>query len=85
MNVYFRAWVGGDKDGHPGVNEKTLVESLNLSRSYLIAFLDKKLRRCHELALLLSDKQSRSVGDRLEKLLKILRQQPLLLVLQHRK
>ena len=72
VNVSFRAWVGGDKDGHPGVNEKTLVESLNLSRSYLIAFLEKKLRRCHHLTLLLSDKQSRSVGGRLERLLKML-------------
>ncbi|MBC19990.1 MAG: phosphoenolpyruvate carboxylase [Planctomycetaceae bacterium] len=72
VNVYFRAWVGGDKDGHPGVDEKTLVESLNLSRSYLTAFLEKKIRRCHHLAQLLSDKQSRSVGDRLTKLLKML-------------
>jgi phosphoenolpyruvate carboxylase len=33
--VYLRSWVGGDKDGHPGVDEKTLVASLELSRRYL--------------------------------------------------
>ena len=36
-----RSWVGGDKDGHPGVNEKTLIESLQLSRDHL-------RRICHQ-------------------------------------
>jgi len=43
MNISFRTWVGGDKDGHPGVNEKTLLESLNLSRKLLLNFVEKKL------------------------------------------
>ncbi len=29
-------WVGGDKDGHPGVQERTLLESLTLSRGRLV-------------------------------------------------
>nr|BFD58412.1 phosphoenolpyruvate carboxylase [Bdellovibrio sp. CKG001] len=29
---YIRTWVGGDKDGHPGVNEKTMLGSLGMSR-----------------------------------------------------
>ena len=30
--VGLSSWVGGDKDGHPGVDEKKLLASLNLSR-----------------------------------------------------
>ncbi len=33
---FVRSWVGGDKDGHPGVNEKTLLQSLLLSRIRLL-------------------------------------------------
>jgi phosphoenolpyruvate carboxylase len=36
--VYLRTWVGGDKDGHPGVDEKAMRESLQLSREALLAF-----------------------------------------------
>ncbi|MEI5604259.1 phosphoenolpyruvate carboxylase, partial [Streptomyces brasiliscabiei] len=36
--VFLRSWVGGDKDGHPGVDERAMRESLNLSRNYLVAF-----------------------------------------------
>ena len=36
--VYLRSWVGGDKDGHPGVDEKALLESLQLSRDDLARF-----------------------------------------------
>ncbi len=36
---FVRSWVGGDKDGHPGVNEKTLLESLTLSRTLVLAAL----------------------------------------------
>ncbi len=36
MPFYLRTWVGGDKDGHPGVNEKTLLQSLTLSRNHLV-------------------------------------------------
>ncbi|WP_148278681.1 phosphoenolpyruvate carboxylase [Bdellovibrio bacteriovorus] len=32
---YIRTWVGGDKDGHPGVDEKTMLGSLNMSRQRL--------------------------------------------------
>lgn len=36
--VYLRTWVGGDKDGHPGVDETAMRESLRLSRRYLLEF-----------------------------------------------
>lgn len=40
---YIRTWVGGDKDGHPGVNEKTMMGSLQMSRGYLTGWLQKAL------------------------------------------
>ncbi len=36
--VYIRSWVGGDKDGHPGVDETSMRNSLQLSRTRLLAF-----------------------------------------------
>lgn len=41
--VYVRSWVGGDKDGHPGVNEKVMQKSLSLSRSHLITYVQAQL------------------------------------------
>lgn len=53
--VYIRSWVGGDKDGHSGVDEKTFTDSLGLSRRHLIdisksALQEVKatLKRTHE-------------------------------------
>lgn len=40
---YVRSWVGGDKDGHPGVNEKTLLQSLSLSRNRLTGLIHAEL------------------------------------------
>ncbi|WBV71926.1 hypothetical protein PGH42_02130 [Legionella pneumophila] len=34
--IQLRTWVGGDKDGHSGVNEKIMLKSLELSRSFLL-------------------------------------------------
>ncbi len=42
--VYIRSWVGGDKDGHPGVDARTFRNSLRLSRSYLVDFMVERLR-----------------------------------------
>ncbi len=43
LPVYVRSWVGGDKDGHPGVNEKTFLQSLELSRRKLLIEAEKNL------------------------------------------
>lgn len=37
--VFVRTWVGGDKDGHPGVDEIVMLKSLQLSRNHLYAAL----------------------------------------------
>lgn len=37
------SWVGGDKDGHPGVDEKTMIQSLTLSRNHLLNLVSQLL------------------------------------------
>lgn len=46
---YIRTWVGGDKDGHPGVDEKSMLGSLQMSRGLLVRWFEDKW------ALLLED------------------------------
>ncbi|UYL10475.1 phosphoenolpyruvate carboxylase [Bdellovibrio sp. SKB1291214] len=41
---YIRTWVGGDKDGHPGVDDKTMLQSLNMSRRILVNWLAKNFK-----------------------------------------
>lgn len=41
--VNFRSWVGGDKDGHPNVDEKTLLTSLELSRKHILGWIERKI------------------------------------------
>jgi phosphoenolpyruvate carboxylase len=43
VKVYFRTWVGGDKDGHPKVGPSTMLQSFNLSRKKLLDFIHTKL------------------------------------------
>ena len=38
--VRLRTWVGGDKDGHPGVDEKVLMNSLKLSRKKIYTIIE---------------------------------------------
>ncbi|PIS10457.1 MAG: phosphoenolpyruvate carboxylase [Bdellovibrio sp. CG10_big_fil_rev_8_21_14_0_10_47_8] len=42
-NLKLRTWVGGDKDGHPGVNSEIMRGCLNLSRNHILRVLQKKL------------------------------------------
>lgn len=41
--LYVRSWVGGDKDGHPGVNASTFKASLQLSRGMLVKFACRRV------------------------------------------
>lgn len=45
--VYVRTWVGGDKDGHPGVDEKVMLKSLQLSRHHLFETLNRFVEDMH--------------------------------------
>ncbi len=38
QNLFMRSWVGGDKDGHPGVGPKEFRQSLQISRRYIYEF-----------------------------------------------
>jgi phosphoenolpyruvate carboxylase len=42
-NLKFRTWVGGDKDGHPGISASTLHTSFRRSRYQLYNFFKKRL------------------------------------------
>jgi len=46
--VYIRTWAGGDKDGHPGVDESVMLESLSLSRQSLLGFIARSLAEARE-------------------------------------
>ncbi len=41
--VLFRTWVGGDKDGHPGVGPEQTVGALGRSRGRLLDFVEARL------------------------------------------
>ncbi len=40
-SVRIRTWVGGDKDGHPGVDEKVMIQCLQASRNHFIIILER--------------------------------------------
>lgn len=71
--VYLRSWVGGDKDGHPGVNEKTLAESLQLSRSFIFRYVNSQLEQGRALTNLLTQYESSATETRFRKTLPALR------------
>ena len=76
---YLRTWVGGDKDGHPGVDEKVLRQSLMLSRHKITSlcrlyskeirqtldlFATKKLQKClSEFERKLNEVSKLNAGD----------------------
>lgn len=75
LNVFFRTWVGGDKDGHPKVGASTLLQTLTLSRHKILDFTEKRLNDFHrelklfdldesEITSLLSDLQKNLRGLR---------------------
>lgn len=41
--IKLRTWVGGDKDGHPGINKDIMRDCLNKSRTYILGTIYKKL------------------------------------------
>jgi phosphoenolpyruvate carboxylase len=45
----FRAWCGGDKDGHPGIDEKVMGHSLSLSRRYVLNYVRTNLAEAETL------------------------------------
>ncbi len=69
--VRFRAWAGGDKDGHPGINASVMLNSLSLSRGLIVAYLKRNLAECETLlkgAEFFDRPQWKSFYDRLDAL-----------------
>jgi phosphoenolpyruvate carboxylase len=61
--VYIRSWVGGDKDGHPGVDQVTMADSLQLSRTLLHAYAKAQVADLRKLVRLLDQpKLSAALG-----------------------
>lgn len=58
--VFMRSWVGGDKDGHPGIDAKVMLGSLQLSRIKLIEQMVKRVDHACEL-LQFWDRQPRDL------------------------
>jgi phosphoenolpyruvate carboxylase len=63
--VYIRSWVGGDKDGHPGVNQDVMSESLQMSRTILLSSAKSLLL---EYVKLVGPLKSKTVRLRLKQL-----------------
>lgn len=55
LNVSFRTWVGGDKDGHPKVGSSTMIESFNLSRQKLLEFISSLVKTFEEEVSLIDE------------------------------
>lgn len=66
LEVSFRTWVGGDKDGHPGVDQVTMLDSLNLSRKMLIKYLKKKLLAVRTISSMLHHRNCLSLEHELD-------------------
>jgi len=43
VKLRIHSWIGSDKDGHPGVHEKTLRQSLTLSRNEILKVITSQL------------------------------------------
>ncbi len=56
-----RTWVGGDKDGHSGVDETTMLKSLQKSRQHLLLWLSARLHKTQKVLDLLSQSPLLSV------------------------
>jgi phosphoenolpyruvate carboxylase len=59
--VRFASWVGGDMDGNPNVNAKTIRSTLARQRSLI---LDLYYRECAKLSAILSQSQQRTGFDK---------------------
>jgi phosphoenolpyruvate carboxylase len=64
---YVRSWVGGDKDGHPGVDDKTLLQSLSLSREMILKSIHQELSKIRETLSLFHNSVLRKDFSKLEK------------------
>lgn len=67
------SWVGGDKDGHPGVNAQTMTQSLCLSRHAILRFVKNRLIEVHHTLDLLGNRELKQEVFQFEKLIQKLK------------
>ncbi|MDD9951038.1 MAG: phosphoenolpyruvate carboxylase [Zetaproteobacteria bacterium] len=67
FDVKYRAWVGGDKDGHPLVNQDTMVQSWSISRAKLIAYIALKVQKLLTLLKHTDSECARALRQKLSK------------------
>jgi phosphoenolpyruvate carboxylase len=72
--IYLRSWVGGDKDGHPGVDEVALVNSLQASRRDLNWYARKQLDELGDLLDLFQAPSIQKIRIELKEILSGLRE-----------
>lgn len=72
--ISISSWVGGDKDGHPGVDEKTFVQSLTLSRQNIIKLISSYIDDVQNTLKLFKSPELQKLLATLERSLKPLRQ-----------
>lgn len=70
--VFFRTWVGGDKDGHPGVDEKQLFDSLKRSRLLIVKTFKQRLLELETLIQMRKDEGFTSAGSKEKSFYKVL-------------
>ncbi len=67
--VFIRTWVGGDKDGHPGIDAAVMRQSLELSRTMLLSFTLECLKLTQNDLELLDSKESTLLHKKISQLL----------------
>lgn len=55
VNLRIHSWIGSDKDSHPGVHEKTLLQSLTLSRNEILKVITGRLTAVRTTLKLISN------------------------------
>ncbi|KTD71212.1 phosphoenolpyruvate carboxylase [Legionella tucsonensis] len=69
--IQLRTWVGGDKDGHSGVNEQIMVKSLELSRSFFITCIQEYLKEVLEIVKLSTAlNENKALANQINQLIK---------------
>lgn len=71
--LFLRSWVGGDKDGHPGVNADTMARSLSQSRRRILLYLFDQIKRIDGDLSLLKNRALQNSSRQLKKSLQVLR------------
>ncbi len=57
VKLRIHSWIGSDKDGHPGVHEKTLLQSLTLSRNEILKVIARQLTAVRTTLKLVSNNE----------------------------